>query len=188
MPPAEDPGKKPLHLPAHVPRINGYQFIFMEQELGEGCAMPGLILWKDQEINKLRRDMDRLIDRLWDDFGRWVFPRAFPGGGPVIYLSETEDTLLVQVEMPGIDPADLDVSIAEDLLTIKGSMLEEVVVNQEAGFSSRERRRGYFSRTLQLPCKVLMDEVQAALKDDLLKIVLPKCREEYARKVRIRVQ
>lgn len=149
--------------------------------------MPGLILWKDQEINKLRRDMDSLIDRLWDDFGRWACPRGYPGGAPIIYLSETDDTLIVQAEMPGIDPTDLDVSIAEDVLTIRGSM-QQVVVNQNAGYTSRESRRGYFTRSVQLPCKVLMDAVQAALQEDRLEIVLPKCKEEHARKVRIRVR
>lgn len=149
--------------------------------------MPGLILWKDQEIDKLKRDMDRLIDRLWDDFGRWVSPRDAMGRSPVIYLSETEDALFVQAELPGIDPADLDVSIAEDVLTIKGRMQEEVVI-EEAGFDTRERRSGYFSRSLQLPGRVLVEEVQATFKDDLLKIVLPKSKAESTRKVRIRIQ
>jgi HSP20 family protein len=150
-------------------------------------VMPGLILWKDREINKLRRDMDRLIGRLWDDFGRWGPPGAFLGGGPVIDLSETEDSLLVEAEMPGIDPADLDVSVFEDMLTIKGGLQEEAVT-RETAFSIGESRSVRFSRSIQLPCKVLTDEVQATLKDDLLRIVLPKCKEKLSRKVRIRVQ
>jgi HSP20 family protein len=149
--------------------------------------MPTLILWKDKEIDKLRKDMDRLMGRFWDDFGRWVSPRESMGRGPIFSLSENEDTLFVQAEVPGIDPADLDVSIAEDVLTIKGSVQEEVVI-EEAGYGTRERRSGYFSRSLQLPCKVIVDEVQASFKDGRLKIILPKCKEESIRKVRIRIQ
>ena len=108
-------------------------------------------------------------------------------GGPLLYLSETQDSLVVHAEVPGVDPADLEVSIAEDILTIKGSA-EEEAVTQEAGFLRRERRGGHFSRSLQLPCKVLMDEVQATFKEDVLRIVLPKCKKESTRKVQIRIQ
>ena len=185
--PVRVPAESPCIFPFPFLILGKYQSLLREKELEEVRAMPGLILWKDQEIDKLRKDMDRLIGRFWDDFGQWASPREFMARGPAIHLSETDDTLLVQAEVPGIDPADLDVSIAEGVLTIKGSVQEEVVI-EEAGFGTRERRTGYFSRSLQLPCKVLVDEVQATFKDDLLKIVLPKCKEEATRRVRIRIQ
>lgn len=149
--------------------------------------MPALILWKDQEMQRLRKDMDRLIDRLWDDFGRWDRPKEALGGGPTLYLSETEDTLVLQGELTGIDPGDLDVSIAQDVITVKGRVLEHGV-SEGAGFTTVESKSRFFSRSLRLPCKVLIDEAQATFKDNLLRIVLPKYKEEFTRKVRIRIQ
>ena len=118
--------------------------------------MPGLILWKDQEINKLRRDMDRLFTRLWDDFGMPFLPRTVKRF-PYIALSETEDNLIIKAEVPGINPEDLEISITDDTLTIKGK-LKGVLVNKREDYHIMEKRHGFFSRSIQLPCKVIIEE------------------------------
>jgi len=84
--------------------------------------MPGLIIWKNQEINKLRRDMDRLFDRLWDDFGMPHFTR--PSRDIPFYRSirDKKEHLICKAEIPGLNPEDLDISITNDILTIKGEM------------------------------------------------------------------
>lgn len=146
--------------------------------------MPGLILWKKQEIDRLRRDMDRLLDRLWDDFRFPVLPRTAKEV-PFIELSETEKTLIVKAEIPGVSPKDIDISITDDKLTIQGDFKTERIKEGE-GYEKRERRYGRFTRTIQLPCRILMDDVEATYKDGILNIVMPKCSVE-ARQVRIRV-
>jgi HSP20 family protein len=146
--------------------------------------MPGLILWKKQEIDRLRRDMDRLLDRLWDDFRFPVLPRTAKEV-PFIELSETEKALIVKAELPGLSPEDMDISITDDKLTIRGDFKEDRVDEGE-GYQGRVRRYGRFTRTIQLPCRILMDDVEATYKDGILNIVMPKCRVE-AREVRIRV-
>ncbi len=77
--------------------------------------MAGLIVWKNQEIDKLRRDIDRLFDRLWDDFGVPLSTRI-EREIPSIDLSETEDTLIIRAEVPGINPEDLEISITDNIL------------------------------------------------------------------------
>jgi HSP20 family protein len=81
--------------------------------------MPGLIIWKNQEIDRLKRDMDRLFARLWDDFCIPLFPRGYREA-PFIDLSETEDRLILRAEIPGVTPEDLDISITDGTLTIRG--------------------------------------------------------------------
>ena len=88
--------------------------------------MPGLTIWKNQEIDKLRRDMDRLFARLRDDFGMPLFPKI-GRDVPSIDLSETEGDIVIKAEIPGINPEDLDISIAGDILNIKGEMKKESV-------------------------------------------------------------
>jgi HSP20 family protein len=148
--------------------------------------MPGLIIWKNQEINKLRRDMDRLFTRLWDDFGMPHFPRAVRDV-PFVDLSETEDDLILKAEVPGINPEDLDISITDDILTIKGEMKQELVKENE-NYHRMERRYESFSRTLQLPCRVMIEDVKATYKEGIVTIIMPKCSPEISQKVRIKIK
>lgn len=145
--------------------------------------MPGLILWKNEELNKLKRDMDRLLSRMWDDFGIRLTPSGM-GGIPSLTLSETAEHLIIEAEMTGVDPSDLDVSVSDDLLTIKGKSREQRL--EEEGGS--EERYGYFSRTFRFPCKILVDEVDATFREGILRIVLPKCRQVVPREVRIKIR
>ena len=147
--------------------------------------MAGLILWKNQEINKLRKDIDRLFDRLWDDFGMPIATRV-EREMPSIDLSETEETLIIRAEVPGISPEDLEISITDNMLTIKGEMKQ--VDNEERGdYHRMERRYGLFSRTLHLPCKIVADDVDATYKKGVLSIVMPKCKEMSAPEIRIKI-
>ena len=148
--------------------------------------MPGLIIWKNQEIDKLRRDMDRLFARLRDDFGMPLFPKI-GRDVPFIDLSETEDDLIIKAEIPGIDPEDLDISITGDILNIKGEMKQEFVQDSE-NYHRVERRYGSFSRTIQLPCRVMTEDVKATYRKGILNIVMPKCKPETARALKIKVK
>ena len=148
--------------------------------------MPELILWKNQEINRMKKDMDRLLARLWDDFSVPLFPRM-TRETPFLDLSETEETLVIKAEIPGASPEDLEISINEDRLTIKGEVKQDQVDESE-DYLRREKRYGFFSRTLHLPCKVLINDVKATYKDGVLSIVMPKCKPEPAREIKINVR
>ena len=147
--------------------------------------MPRLVIWKNQEIDRMRRDMDRLFSRIWDDFSMPAFPRT-AREIPSINISETETDLIVQAEIPGVNPEDLDVSLVEDIMTIKGELREEIVRESE-NVHRIERRYGTFSRTLQLPCKVMIDDIKASYQKGILNIVMPKCKPEAVREIKIRI-
>jgi HSP20 family protein len=147
--------------------------------------MPGLIIWKNQEIDRLKRDMDRLFARLWDDFCIPLFPRGYREA-PFIDLSETEDRLILRAEIPGVTPEDLDISITDGTLTIRGESRENMATEGE-DYRSTETGYGYFSRSIPLPCKVQMGDVKATYKDGLLTIVMPKCKPEPPREIKIRI-
>jgi HSP20 family protein len=145
-----------------------------------------LTIWKNHEIDRLRRDMDRLFARLWDDFGMSSFPRI-ARDIPSIDLSESEDKLIINVEIPGINPEDLDISVTEDRLHIKGEMKQESV-DKGATYHSVERTYGSFSRDVLLPCRVMKEEVTATYKEGLLTIALPKCKPEAARALKVKIR
>jgi HSP20 family protein len=149
--------------------------------------MPGLILWKNEEMNKLKRDMDRLFSRMWDDFGIRLTSSGL-GAFSYLDMSETEDILMIQAEIPGVNVDDLDISISDDLLlTVKWKSREEMVEETEDSYT-REKRIRAFSRSFRLPCKVLTEEVQATYKGGVLSVILPKCRNDSPREVKVKIQ
>jgi HSP20 family protein len=148
--------------------------------------MAELIIWKTQEIDRLRRDMDRLLNRFRDDFCSPLMLKVFREE-PSFQLSETEDDLLLRAELPDVRPKDLDITINDTLLTIKAEICRETFAEGE-DFRESAQSCSFFSRTVQLPCKVHVDEVRASYQDGILNIVMPKCKPETAREIKIKVK
>ena len=144
--------------------------------------MPELIIWKDEEINKLKKDMNRLMFRLREDF--------IPSAGrkmPFIDLVETEDTLILKTALPGFKPDDLNISITNDVLTIKGETKQDFVKKSE-DYHKKETIHGSISRTVRLPCRIRAEDVEATCKEDVLTIVMPKCKPEKTHEVKIKTK
>nr|HID60015.1 Hsp20/alpha crystallin family protein [Desulfobacterales bacterium] len=147
--------------------------------------MPELMIWVSREINKMRRDMDRLFTRFCDEFRVPLFPDRIREVPPMD-IRETEEDLIIRLEVPDIDPEDLDISLSDDTLTIKGKKRERIVQNGE-DYRIEERRTGSFSRTIRLHYRVRVDDVRATYKDGILHIVLPKFRPEKRQGVRVKI-
>lgn len=145
--------------------------------------MPELTIWIDQEMRKLKRDMDRLMYRFCNDFDMPVLPRVV-SKVPFINLLQTKDHLVVKAEIPGFNPENLDISINDGVLTIKGEIKQEIV---KAG-KKVEVREESFTRNIPLPCRVMLDNVEATYTNGILEIFIPKYKPERAREVKIRVE
>jgi HSP20 family protein len=147
--------------------------------------MPGLIIWKDREINRLKRDIDRLFEGLWVDFCMPVLPKA-RREAPYLDLIESRENLTITAEIPGVDPEDLDVTVTAELLTIRGTMKRKPYRDGQ-GYDGTERSHDSFSRSLRLTCPIDVDEVTATYKDGILRIVLPRCKPDEGRAIKVRV-
>ena len=148
--------------------------------------MAGLTVWKKQEMNRFKKDMDRLFERLWDDFHLPHFPVATQGM-PQIDIAETEDSLVINGVIPDIEPEDLHISIDDDILTITGEI--KTATGDGEGYSRRmETRHETFSHSFQLPCSVTIDETKATFKNGILNIIVPKCKPEPTRRIKIKVK
>jgi HSP20 family protein len=145
--------------------------------------MRELTIWKQQEIDKLRKDMDELFRRFRKEFG---IPHALIEAAESFSmgLSETEKTLTVKVQLPDIQPGDIEISVTDDTLTLKAKTAQDTVETGE-GYRRVEKRSRTFSRTVSLPCRVLTEDVKATFKNGVLQIVLPKCKPKEARGVKI---
>jgi len=134
-------------------------------------------------LNQFRDEMDRLLSGVAEyttTAGLW--PRSGRGQHPV-NLWEEEDTLSVELEVPGLTSDQVDLSVVAGELTIelhRPDSKEEGVL-----FHRRERWYGDFKRVLRLPFDVDADRVTAELNDGVLRITLPKAENAKPRKISI---
>lgn len=147
--------------------------------------MVKLTSWKEHEMTKWRRDIDHLFSRFWSDYGIRLFAGQITQS-PTVDISETDDTLVVKVELPETKPEDLDISVDDDILTISGEKRSDSLEENNNHFRV-EKRVGSFSRTVSLPCKVDSDNTRATYQKGILKIVMPKLKVKKSRGVKIEV-
>ena len=102
-----------------------------------------------QEMLNLRRTVDRLFDNVSTDH-ELAQPSLW---GLAVDVVENKDDFIVKASVPGINPDDLDISYADDTLTIKGEIKSDNEV-KENQYHLRERRYGSFTRSINLPTKI----------------------------------
>jgi HSP20 family protein len=129
-------------------------------------------------MERLRREMNRLFTEA-SGTSRTAAP-----GFPAMNVWTGEEGALVTVELPGVNPEDLDVSVVRNVLTLSGNR-EVVKVPEGARFHRHERRHGQFSRTFQLPFTVASDRVEATFKNGVLEIRLPRTEQEKPKKISV---
>jgi HSP20 family protein len=116
-------------------------------------------------------EMGRLFDRLAEL--RLSELPAFGDWAPSIDVSETKDSLVCKVDVPGMVQKDIQISLQENLLTIKGEKKQEKEEKDER-YHRVERSYGAFTRSLRLPVAVDAGKVTATVKSGVLTVTLPK--------------
>ncbi len=134
------------------------------------------------EMLSLREAMSQLMEE------SVVRPSAARGQGfvPALDVSETEDGYLVEAAVPGLKPEDLEITLENNVLTIKGQTRQENEDKQRS-YHRIERRFGSFQRTIGLPTTVKADAIQAKLEHGVLKLDIPKAEEIKPRKIAVSV-
>ena len=134
--------------------------------------MRALKPWK-QPVSTFRDEMDRMFDRL---FGPWSSMCEFSPTGewaPDLDVSETKDAMVVRADVPGTESKDIQVSLQEQLLTIKGERGDDEREKDERHHRV-ERHYGAFMRAVRMPAPVDAAKVSATFKNGVLTITLPK--------------
>ena len=137
---------------------------------------------ESEPFGVLRREIDRLFDNFTHGFMtepfRMMEERMRPFS-PCVDVKETEKDITVTAELPGMDEKDIELSITDDHLMIRGEKKEEKE-EKKKGYYRLERSFGEFSRSIPLPAGVDKDKATAAFKKGILNISIPKTKEAQA--------
>jgi HSP20 family protein len=129
-----------------------------------------------QELQRIQSDMSRLLSG--------IPAQGLPTEYPPINVYAGEDGLKLVAELPGLDPSDIDVSVVQDTLTLKGGLAPEEP--EKAEMHRRERRTGRFVRSVQLPYEIESDEVEARFRNGVLEVDLPRARAARPRRIAVK--
>jgi HSP20 family protein len=126
--------------------------------------------------------MDHLLE---DFFGKGPFHLGDAGTfSPSVEVADTAEAVVVKAQVPGVSQDQLQVSITNDTVTLKGEMKEEDK-KEEKDYYRREIRYGAFARTIPLPVAVQSEKATAKLKDGVLEISIPKSAEAKVKTIPI---
>jgi HSP20 family protein len=139
------------------------------------------------------QDLLSIQDEMNQLFGRALGQPAGRQGGetattrmwaPALDISERKDAYLVTVEVPGVKPEDLEITLEDGLLTIQGER-QFTADSSDQQFHRVERRYGAFRRSITLPSRVQADAIEASFDNGLLQVVVPKAEEAKPKKIQI---
>ena len=151
--------------------------------------MRELVTWSPfRSLGSLRRDMDDLFNRFFNDWERDFSPWFQHAGGDYLPVESYVDgnTLIVKADLPGVDPKEGQVSVEGNQLTIKGERKARQE-HQQGDYFQQEVCYGAFARTITLPEGVNADEVKARYHDGVLEISMPAPASVASKKVPIEI-
>ena len=134
-----------------------------------------------EELNRMKRDMERLTEGITRGYTRSSSAGVFP----LMNLTEDNDAYYIRAELPGMKADEIELSVTGDSISISG---ERKITNEdtEAKYHRRERESGKFNRILNLPGPIDVEKVDASSVDGVLTIKLPKAEIAKPRQITIK--
>jgi len=132
------------------------------------------------ELESLQADMNRMLGARGARRGRaW---RRTPDY-PLMNVWSSPDGIVIDAELPGVDPKDVEISVLGDALTLSGKV--NTTDKESQTYHRRERPSGEFKRSLQLPFRANSAGVKANYRNGILRLTVPRSEEEKPRKIAI---
>ncbi|RPI05439.1 MAG: Hsp20/alpha crystallin family protein [Ignavibacteriae bacterium] len=145
----------------------------------ELATWPSDLFGIQREINRMFDNVFRYDNRDDDDgFNAWT---------PAVDIAEHDEQYLVEVELPGVNKEDVKITLENNILTIRGEKKQEKETRKES-YHRVERSYGSFQRSFTLPTTIKSDKIDAAYKDGILQITLPKAEEAKPKQIEVKVK
>ena len=143
---------------------------------------------RQSSVPNVFSEMDDMVKKMWFGFPFHDLQEDMDiGWSPRLDISETESRLEITADLPGMEKKDIKVSLEDNLLTIQGEKKEEKE-SKDKRYHTIERRSGSFYRAVRLPVSVEKDKVEAAFKDGVLTLRLPKAKIEKPKAAQIEIK
>lgn len=161
----------------------------IKKEVPVKAESQGFFKEMEERMQELERHFDSFFPRNWYrplrlDFPEWAHWKMMELETPRVDIIDRDNEILVRAEIPGVKKENLDISLTDTAITIKGSSTEEKKEEKGDYFRS-ETMKGSFSRTLPLPTEVDGSKARSTFKDGMLEVVVPK--HEHARRHKVKV-
>ena len=150
--------------------------------------LPSLLKSETGSFWKNRRDIDNILDNIFTNFYQSLPTLVTSPDGtflPRIDISETDSAYHLEVEIPGIDRNNIDVSSENNILTITGKK-EVKSEHKERNYYTQERSYGTFKRSITLPSNIAEEGIDANFKDGVLEITIPKKEQKNAKRIEVK--
>ncbi|BDZ66776.1 Hsp20/alpha crystallin family protein [Methanobacterium ferruginis] len=141
------------------------------------------ILDKKGFVERMMEDTARAIDGISKDIGKSVIDYTFVPGKDIL---ETDESVIVHLDLPGIEKKNIDLDVTETRVRIKANFDIEEEINRGSHLTLHDRKSGVVKRTVRLPKKVIPQEAEAEFKNGVLKVEIPKQEKTESFKVKIR--
>lgn len=105
-------------------------------------------------------------------------------GQLAVDVYQTKDNVVIKAPIAGVKPGNIDVSVSEDVVTIRGERMEETEVDREH-YYVQECYWGSFSRSVILPTSTMAEKANATLKDGVLTVTIPKVAQDKVKKIKV---
>lgn len=129
-----------------------------------------------------RHPFEDFLEWEWPEFR---FPRIFPEvpvmRTPRMDIYEDDGNVVAEVELPGVDPKNIEVEVKDNYLRVEAKTKEKKE-EKKKGYYRKEMTAGYYKRVVSLPTKVLGEKAEATFEGGILKIVIPKAKPEKEKK------
>lgn len=124
-------------------------------------------------VGDLQQQINRLFDDVWSGHPTEPSSEGLAQLTPSIDVSETDDAFHIEAELPGADEKDIDVTLSDGVLSLKG---EKKFESEQKGKNAivKERRYGSFFRSFRLPPEADVDGIQAKFEKGVLHVTVPK--------------
>jgi HSP20 family protein len=134
----------------------------------------------------IQREMNRMFDNFFDSSDRGE-DYALTTWSPAVDIAEHDDQYIVKMELPGVSKEEVKITLESNILTIRGEKKQEKETKKE-NYHRVERSYGSFQRSFTLPTTVKSDRIDAAFKDGILSISLPKAEEAKPKQIEVKVK
>ncbi|NDD63793.1 MAG: Hsp20/alpha crystallin family protein [Acidobacteria bacterium] len=139
------------------------------------------------DLRGIQADVNRIFNGAFPRYAEQPETTERGSWAPGVDISEGEQAIVLEADLPGVKPADFKLSIENNVLTLSGERRAERDVKLEKSHRI-ERHYGRFTRTFTLPATINVEKVSAELRDGVLRVTLPKREEVRARQIQVTVR